>query len=46
MYIAWVTLLGLLGVILQKYDINPMPLIIGFILGDNLIWSSYQMINY
>ncbi len=46
MYVVWVSLLSLLGIALQKYDINPMPLIIGFILGDNLIWSSYQMINY
>jgi TctA family transporter len=46
MYVGWVSLFGILGIVLHKYDINPMPLIIGFILGDNLIWSSYQMINY
>jgi putative tricarboxylic transport membrane protein len=38
-YLLFLTLSGLVGIWLHKKNINPVPLIIGFILGDQIYWT-------
>lgn len=46
LYFVWLTILSITGITLQKFYLNPMPLIMGFILGDSLVWTSYQIVNF
>jgi len=45
-YLLWVISLVFVGITLKKHKITPLPIIFGFIFGDPLVWSTYQVINF
>jgi putative tricarboxylic transport membrane protein len=44
-YFFWLILAILVGLGMRKHSINPMPLILGFVLGDQITWSTYHFIK-
>lgn len=44
-YPVWLCTLSILGILLERSKINSMPLIVGFILGDIITWTTYQTLQ-
>lgn len=44
-YTLWFLALLVFGIVLKKHRINILPVLFGFIFGDQLIWNSYQVLS-
>ena len=44
-YIGFTLLLSVLGIWLQRKKINPIPLLLAIVLGDNIVWTIYHCIE-
>lgn len=45
-YFSWLGLLTAIGIALRYKEVSPLPLIFGFIFGDYLVWTTYQILFY
>lgn len=45
-YLFWLGLMLVVGFLLKKNNITSLPLIFGFIFGDMLTWTTYQIFDY
>jgi TctA family transporter len=43
-YLVMMVSLSIIGIWLKKTDINPLPLLLGLLLGDSILWTIYHMI--
>lgn len=44
-YLIFLVIFSIIGVILQRKQISPVPLLIGFMLGDHIYWALSYFIN-
>jgi putative tricarboxylic transport membrane protein len=41
-YLGWLILISMVGILLHRAKISSLPLVLGFILGDQVAWASYH----
>ena len=44
-YFMYLCLLTVAGLWMNKKSINPLPLVLGFVLGDQVAWATYHFIS-
>lgn len=44
-YIAFTVILSVIGIWLQRKKINPIPLLLALVLGDNIVWTFYHCVE-
>jgi len=44
-YLIIMIVMTVVGVWLKKKDINPLPFLLGLLLGDSILWSTYHVVS-